>query len=274
MMHGINSYFNQPMMIDQNYLMSVLSSLALGYKNNTFQSQEQIDKGYNEKVNHKMASYSEQGISRFPVVLDIIGPIVKYSDWWYTGTQTILQIMKSLEMDERISGVLLNIDSGGGMGDGTRELADFIFNMETPSIGYSNGLVCSAAEYIFAACDVRTISPHASWIGSVGTYIPFANYDGIYQQLGAVMKDIYAPDSSLKNLPWREMVDNANEAPFEQMAKSFNDEFLYDIKRFYGDKLKDDGKVFKGDLYRPSEALAIGLVDDLCSMEQAMIKYF
>lgn len=274
MMHGINNYFNQPMMIDQNYLISVLSSLALGFKNDTFLSQDRIDKVYTDKVSVKMASYAEQGVSRFPVVLDIIGPIVKYSDWWYTGTQTILEILKSLEMDERVSGVGFKMDSGGGMGDGTRELADFIFNMQTPTLGYSNGMVCSAAEYIFAACDVKILNPHASWIGSIGTYIPFANYDGIYEKLGAVFKDIYAPDSSLKNLPWREMVDNNNEAPFEQMAKSFNDEFIYDIQRFYGDKLKDDGRVFKGDLYRPSEALAIGLVDELSSLEQAMIKYF
>ncbi len=261
------------MMIEQNYLISVLSALLPGYKNNTFSSQEKIDEKFKAKLSNQMSTFSEQSISKFPVMIDIIGPIIKYSDWWYTGTQTILQILKSLEMDERVSGVLLNIDSGGGMGDGTRELADFIFNMETPTIGYSNGLVCSAAEYIYAACDLKTLNPHASWIGSVGTYIPFANYDGIYEKLGAVFQDIYAPDSSLKNLAWREMIDNNNDALFEQMAKSFNDEFLYDIKRFYGDNLKDDGKVFKGDLYRPSEALAIGLVDELCSIEEAINKF-
>lgn len=261
------------MMIEQNYLISVLSALIPGYKNNTFDSQEKIDEKFTAKLSSQMSTFSEQSISKFPVMIDIIGPIVKYSDWWYTGTQTILNVLKSLEMDERVSGVLLNIDSGGGMGDGTRELADFIFNMETPTIGYSNGLVCSAAEYIYAACDLKTLNPHASWIGSIGTYIPFANYAGIYEKLGAMFKDIYAPDSSLKNLPWREMVENQNPALFEQMAKSFNDEFLYDIKRFYGDNLKDDGKVFKGDLYRPSEALAIGLVDELCSIEEAINKF-
>ena len=261
------------MMIEQNYLISVLSALLPGFKNNTFLSQEKIDEKFRIRISNEMSAFSDQGITMFPVVLNIIGPVIKYSDWWYTGTQTILQILKSLEMDDRVSGILFNIDSGGGMGDGTRELADFIFNMQTPTIGYSNGLVCSAAEYIYAACDLKTLNPHASWIGSIGTYIPFANYDGIYEKLGAIFQDIYAPDSSLKNLPWREMVNNQNEKPFESMAESFNTQFISDIKRFYGDKLKDDGKVFKGDLYRPLEALEIGLVDELCSMEEALLKF-
>ncbi len=272
-MHGVNNFFNEPIMIDQAFLMSVLPQLVLGFKNQSFQTQEEINAKYISKVEHQMSTFSEKGISQFPVILNIIGPIIKYSDWYYTGTQTILQIMKSLETDERVSGVLLNIDSGGGMGDGTRELADYIFNMETPTIGYSNGLVCSAAQYLFGACKLRAASPHASWFGSVGTYIPFADYSKIFEKLGALMKDIYAPDSSLKNFAWREMVTNQNEQPFEAMAASFNNQFLSDIKSFYGDTLKDDGKVFKGDLYRPNEALEIGLVDELCSIEEALQKF-
>ncbi|WP_300685504.1 S49 family peptidase [Chryseobacterium sp.] len=269
-MQGINNFFNEPIMIEHSFMINVLSQLALSFKNGSFQNQDRINENYFNKINTQLSSFTDAGVNRFPVVVDIIGPIIKYSDWYYTGTQTILQVMKELENDDRVSGVLLNLDSGGGMGDGTRELANYIFNMKTPTIGYSGGLVCSAALYLFAACKYRVASPHASWLGSLGTYIPYANYDGILEKFGAMMKDIYATESSLKNFAWREMVDNQNSIPFEEMANAFNSEFIADMKSFYRDQLQDDGKVFKGDLYRPKEALSIGLVQQLCSKEEAL----
>lgn len=269
-MHGTNNFFNEPIMIDQSFLMSVLPQLVLGFKSQNFQTREKINETYIKNINSQMSTFADKGVNQYPVVVDIIGPIIKYSDWYYTGTQTILQIMKELENDDRVSGILLNIDSGGGMGDGTRELANYISTMKTPTIGYSNGLVCSAALYLFGACSYRVLNPHASWSGSLGTYIPVADMSGILTKLGASMKDIYAPESTLKNNAWREWIDNENEKPFEEMAKSFNIEFINDIKTFYGDSLKDDGKVFKGELYRPKEALKIGLANELLSKEQAL----
>ena len=258
------------MMIDQTYLMSVLSSLVLGFKTNSFESSEKINQKFTEQINAHMTMMVNKGATQFPVVINIIGPIIKYSDWYYTGTQTILNICKHLEMDERVSGVLFNIDSGGGMGDGTPELADFIFNMQTPTIGYSNGTVCSAALYLFAACKRKVMSPYANKIGSKGVYIPYSNYEGIFTKLGAVIKDIYAPDSSLKNFAWRQMSENNNDKPFEDSAKEFNAVFTNDIKRFYGDQLKDDGKFFEGEVYSPQQALEIGLVDELASIDTAL----
>lgn len=258
------------MMIDQNYLMSVLSSLVLGFKTNSFESSEKINQKFSEQINAHMTMMVNKGATQFPVVINIIGPIIKYSDWYYTGTQTILNICKHLEMDERVSGVLFNIDSGGGMGDGTPELADFIFNMQTPTIGYSNGTVCSAALYLFAACKRKVMSPHANKIGSKGVYIPYSNYEGIFTKLGAVIQDIYAPDSSLKNFAWRQMSENNNPKPFEDSAKEFNAVFTSDIKRFYGNQLKDDGKFFEGEVYSPQQALEIGLVDELANIDTAL----
>ncbi len=269
-MHGINQYLNQPMMIEQNYLMSVLSSLVLGFKTNSFESSEKINEKFLGKIESHMSSMEATGATQFPVVINIIGPIIKYSDWYYTGTQTILNICKLLEIDDRVSGVLFNIDSGGGMGDGTGELADYIFNMKTPTIGYSNGYVCSAAAYLFAATKLRILNPYASKIGSFGSYIPYANYDGIYEKLGAVIKDIYATDSPEKNIAWRQMVENNNPKLFEEMATDFNKQFLGDVKRFYGKDLKDDGKVFQGAIYNPDQALEIGLVHELATIDMAL----
>ena len=153
MMYGQNFLMNQPLAIDKNYLLSLLPSIILGYKNNSFQSAETIENKMKTNLQLQMDSGSESGASKFPVIFNIVGPIIKYTDWNYLGTQSMMRILSVLDRNPNISGILFNIDSGGGMVSGTAEFADFIKNMQKPTISYTNDTQCSAAQWIASATD-------------------------------------------------------------------------------------------------------------------------
>lgn len=272
-MHGHNFLLNQPLAIDKNYLLSTAFSIYQGYKQNTFLSAEKIDERFVAGIHSQASSASKTGANKYPVVIEILGPIVKYSDWWYTGTQTILNMLKSIEANENISGVIFKIDSGGGLAYGTPELANFIFNMEKPTIGYTNGLACSAALWIMAACKIRIANPYANWIGSIGTFLSFQDFAQLFEKYGAKIYEIYAPASSEKNNDWRELMANDNQKPYEESLTITNDLFINDIQTFYGDSLKDDDHVFKGKVYTPKEAKKIGLIDEIGPIESAYSKF-
>ena len=271
-MHGQNFLLNQPLAIDKTYLMSLAVSFFQGYKQNSFLSAEKIDEKFNAGIKSQISSAKTSGANKYPVVIEIVGPIIKYSDWWYTGTQTILSILKSIEANENISGVIFKIDSGGGMVAGTPELANFIFNMEKMTIGYTNGLCCSAALWIMAACKHRVANPYANWIGSVGTFMSFQDFEALFEKYGAKIYEIYAPDSSEKNNEWRELMAG-NQKPYEESLGTSNNLFISDIKKFYSESLQDDGHVFKGKIYTPAEAKKIGLIDELGTYETALSKF-
>ena len=127
-MHGQNFLFNQPLAIDSNYLLSILPSIFLGYKNNSFESAQIMEQRFFASLKSQVDRGIETGADQFPVVFNIIGPIVKYTDWFYIGTQTMMKWLAYIDADPRISGVVFNIDSGGGMVSGTAEFADFIKN--------------------------------------------------------------------------------------------------------------------------------------------------
>lgn len=84
-------------------------------------------------------------------------------------------IMDALK-DQEVKGIILNIDSPGGVALGTSELSDFILQAkkEKPIWAYVSGMAASAAYWIGSSVD-KIIANKTALIGSIGvvTTIPF-----------------------------------------------------------------------------------------------------
>lgn len=271
-MHGQNFLFNQPLAIDSNYLMSLLPAIALGYRNNSFESTFEMEKRVFSGIKSQMDTGINTGADQFPVVFNITGPIVKYSDWYYIGTQTMMRWLAYLDADPRVSGIVFNIDSGGGMVSGTAEFADFIKNMQKQTISWTNDYQCSAAEWIASGCDYKMAGPHASDIGSIGTLIGFQDFSALFEKYGATIYEIYAPESTEKNKDFRELI-GGNRKPMEAELSKITQKFIKNIQENYNGLIQDDGSVFKGKTYDAEEALKIGLIQEIGSLEEAMSKF-
>lgn len=271
-MHGQNFFLNQPLAIDKNYLLSLLPYIILGYKNNSFLSAFEIEKNFAESLQEQMDARSENGATKYPVIFNIVGPIVKYSSWNYVGTQSMMKMLSSIDRNPNVSGVLFNHDSGGGMVSGTAEFADFISNMQKPTISWTNDTQCSASEWLASACEYKMAGPFASAIGSIGTFMSFQDFSAMFEKWGAKIYEVYAPQSTEKNFDFKELL-KGNEEPYQQRLASITDNFISTIKNNYGDTLKDDGHVFKGKTYNAQEALKVGLIQEIGSIEQALAKF-
>lgn len=264
-----NTVFNQPLAIDKGYLNSLIISMFLGFKTNSFKSAEDIEIEAIENITLQQESAQSQGADTFPVVLNITGLIVKYSSWNYLGTQSIIRIVNRLQNDERISGIVFNIDSGGGMVSGTAELCNVIKNCTVPTIAYTNGYMCSAAYDIAAACDKRVANPSADLIGSIGTMLSFQDFSAMFEKWGAKIYEIYAPQSTEKNAEFRALMQG-DEKAYKERLHYLTQDFTDRVSANLGDTLTDDNHVFKGKTYTPSQALAIGLVDELATLNDAL----
>ncbi len=268
----INNFANQPVAILKSYLDSVVPALFLDFKTKGLESSEVIEAKVLKNLELQAASASASGADKFPVVINITFPIIKYSTWSMPGTQFFIRLFKSLERDERISGVLFNIDSGGGMVAGTGEFCSVIENSSLPTIAYTNGYMCSAAYEIASACDARVAHPDADLIGSIGTMLSYQDYSAMFEKWGATIYEVYAPQSTEKNREFREL-KKGNKKLYEERLKVLTDDFIGRVKSNLGDKIKDDGHVFKGKTYRPKEALKIGLVDEIGTLEDALLNF-
>lgn len=265
-MTKVNDFFAAPLSIHRPYLMSVAAAFFADFQYQKITPADLNEADYTTRLATQAERNADTGATSFPVIMTISGPIVKYSTWNQIGTQHYIKVLKSLEMDSRISGVILNIDSGGGMSSGTGELSDVIRNFSKPTAAFTNGLMASAAYNIASGADLIVSDPNADIIGSIGSYISYLDLMPIWEKYGAKLYEQYAPQSDLKNKGWRDWLSGDSKA-IEKELEEYTASFIARMKRNRGETLKDDGKVFRGEVYTPEKAKSIGLIDEVNTLE-------
>lgn len=271
-MHGQNIFLNQPLAVEKSFLLSLIPSLILGFQQQSFLSAEKIVEKAQNKISEQASIAQSFGADSFPVVLDIIGPIMKYSSWYYLGTQDIISILRRLDNNASVSGIVLNIDSGGGMVSGTAQLTDTIKNLSKPTIAFTNGYMCSAAMDIASGATMRMADPHADLIGSIGTMLSYQDFSAMFEKWGAKIYELYADQSSEKNKESRELFAG-NEDLYKKRLTEINAGFISRMEANLSETLKDDGLVMKGKTYSPQEALVVGLINEIGTLENALAKF-
>ena len=99
------------------------------------------------------------------------------------------------EKDESVMGVLLDIDSGGGSVQGVMEASDAVRNLHAkkPVVAFTDGMMASAAYWVGSQATDIVGSP-SSRVGSIGVYIPHADYSKAYEKEGIKMEVISNKD--------------------------------------------------------------------------------
>jgi len=208
--------------------------------------------------------------SQYINVLSIKTPLFKYDQMCGpSGTRSMTRVLKEWESNENIVGVILDIDCPGGQVSGLAEFADFLHNYSKPIVAYTDGLMASAAYYVAAACDHIVANPNADLIGSIGTMLTYVNLDGILEAEGGVIKDIYATGSSRKNEEHRAMKEGSDALLIKNILDPARDKFVADVNLYHPGI---DASVFEGAVYAPADALALGLINELGTLQTAFDK--
>jgi len=209
-----------------------------------------------------------QSTAKKVVVLDFNQPVVKYDYYPWLGTQSYMNILKQLEQDSSVAGIVLKIDSGGGQVYGTGEIYDFIKNYSKPIVSFTHGYMCSGAYYIAAPSDLIIANKRADAIGSIGAYATIIDTDGIWEHFGAKVHSIYASKSTEKNSDYNEVVNNSNYEPYiKNQLDPIVETFIQDMKSVRP-QLNDE--VFKGGTWTGEQSLEMGLIDAVGTLEDAI----
>lgn len=206
-------------------------------------------------------------------VINVQGPIMKYGgDCGEPGSIHFTQMVKAADTSSKIKGIILQIDSPGGMVDGTATLADTIKQTSKPVTGYvDDGMCASAAMWIGSACDELYASRKTDSVGSIGVLCTIADYKGYFEKLGIKVMDIYAPESTEKNLDYRKAIEEGDTKLIEQDLSVLAQTFIRAIKTNRGERLDLSlADPFKGACYYADKALAIGLIDGIKSFDEVV----
>ena len=182
------------------------------------------------------------------------------------GSNSIAEIINNLNNNPKVEGLVLHLNSPGGAMHAGAQITDALKAFEKPKASFVQGYAASAGYWIAANTDKIFLANKFSQLGSIGVMINLVDKSESDKKYGYKVISIYAPESSEKNLAYREAIAG-NEKPMQ-------DELSKSAKLFIGDLeasrpgIKDSAK--KGAMYYSSEAIEMGLGDSIGSLNDAI----
>lgn len=129
---------------------------------------------------------------------------------------------------EEVKAILLDIDSPGGMYQGTPELGDVLLSSGKPIFSFSSGMICSAA-YWTAASTQAIFATRSASIGSIGVYCAMLDQTGYLEKMGLKM-ELFASDkykgAGTPGVPLTMDQRNLIQARVDRMASEFKNHVI------------------------------------------------
>lgn len=123
------------------------------------------------------------------------------------GVDGIIRQLHEARDDEAVKAIILRINSPGGSATASQELGEEILKVRAGGkpVVSSMGDIAASGGYWLAACTERIYANPSTITGSIGVYMPYANWEELYQKIGirneriqsGPHKDILSPDRAM-----------------------------------------------------------------------------
>lgn len=205
------------------------------------------------------------------VVVDIEGQIGKGA---VASAATVIPVLREAFENDRVKVVVLEINSpGGSPAEAERiftEMARLKAKHPKPVISVIDELGASAA-YMIAMHTDKIIAGRYSLVGSIGAILTGWDVHGLADRFD-VKQQVYASGPLKDSLnPMRSPTEEEKKV-LQELVDGAGATFIEDVKQQRGKKLKRFD-IFTGQVWNGNGALAIGLIDELGTLESVTNGY-
>lgn len=209
------------------------------------------------------------------------GTIISESNWCVKGTDEIIKEIQDFGQNPNIVGVMLVVDSPGGMVKGTETFANVVKNFyktyNKKIFAFVEGMACSAAMWIISGADRIILAENTTILGSIGTMLTISDWREYQKNIGVKDIDVFATLSNEKNKAFADAIDGDTSLLVDTILNPTNLVFLRAIQANRGAKMGDMVKnldlstatventpeVLRGLAYVGVKAKDIGLADKI-----------
>lgn len=189
-----------------------------------------------------------------------------------TGYEYIYQAVKRGRDDSDVKGIVLVIDSGGGMVSGNWDLVDFIYEVRSskPIRAVAAEFAYSAAYNIAAATSHVTVA-RTGGVGSIGVIITHFERSEMLKQMGIKVNLIRSKPGKMQGNSLEPLSEDARKH-FEEQVAELHTQFVAMVARGRGmtEEAVDatDAKTFMA-----RQAVEIGLADAIGTVDDAVTAF-
>lgn len=283
--HIASMAFNEPLMLEPAYARVFFCALAgqLGITRLTDSASgvalgaEQIAEplalfGDDEEMGPRPArSYQvTNGIAVLPVSGTLVSKtrsLQPYSGM--TGYNGVIARLQQAMSDPGVDGILLDMDTPGGMVSGAFDCADIIARMRDikPVWALANDMNCSAGQLIASSASRRLVTQTAR-TGSIGVMMAHSNYGAALKTNGVEVTLIYSGDHKVDGNPYEKLPKDVR-ADFQTRIDATRQMFAEKVSAYTGMSvqavLDTEAAVFSG-----QESVDNGLADELVNNTDAL----
>ena len=186
------------------------------------------------------------------------------------NARAVMDSLRSAFEDSGAQAVVLLIDSPGGSPVQAGMINDEIHRLKAlhqkPVYAVVEETCASAAYYIAAAADNIYVDK-ASIVGSIGVLMDGFGFTGLMDKVGVERRLLTAGENKGFMDPFSPQTD-AQRAYAQGMLNEIHEQFIDVVKKGRGDRLKITPETFSGLVWSGQKAVAMGLADDLGSLDQ------
>ncbi|MBG0590479.1 S49 family peptidase [Enterobacter kobei] len=186
-----------------------------------------------------------------------------------TGYNGIIARLQQAISDPGVDGILLDMDTPGGMVSGAFDCADIIARMRDikPVWALANDMNCSAGQLIASAASRRLVTQTAR-TGSIGVMMAHSNYGAALKTNGVEVTLIYSGDHKVDGNPYEKLPKDVR-ADFQTRIDATRQMFAEKVSAYTGMSvqavLDTEAAVFSG-----QESVDNGLADELVNNTDAL----
>lgn len=178
--------------------------------------------------------------------------------------------LRAFEKNEDVKAVVVRVSTPGGVVSPSQEIHDAVKRLAAiKPVVASFGPVAASGGYYLSAPATRIIASPGSVTGSIGVILQFSQYTALVDKLGLRFSAIKSGEFKDTGSPFREMKPEER-ALMQGVVDDIFEQFVRAVAE--GRKLKYE-KVLEladGRIYTGKQALALGLVDELGGLDEAV----
>lgn len=210
-------------------------------------------------------------------IIRMQGPVLAgVPDWLreyitFTDPYAFASAVRAAAGDNTVAGIVLDVNSPGGVVEGVDAGAEAVREAvkTKPVIVSVRDMACSAA-YWLACGATRILAGRTSIVGSIGTYMRWTDYSGMYEQDGLQVRVYRSGDLKAPGQPGEahnEFVDTT----YSTMVEDTNNVFLRGVSLGRGVSDSDvRSRWASGRAWVGEQAIAAGVADQLGTLQDAI----